>query len=155
MIDMPLITEDTEGISATYTPNRKYRYQLHSRWSEHGGSICFINIHPTRDHVREVTHYRDIAQSLGYGALSIVSIFALISARPEAITQEWDPVGRDNDTSILQTAQRSDALICNWGSQDHYLHRGEEVKRLLLRMGFELMILNSSSGNPRISPMAS
>ncbi len=71
------------------------------------------------------------AQEWKCGSLEVVNIFAYRSTDPKKLEKVPDPVGPDNDNSILKAAHRADIVVAAWGTWGRVQDRGEAVRRLL------------------------
>lgn len=59
-----------------------------------------------------------------------------------------DPVGAENDHSIVWEAQNCPVTICAWGNHGKYLHRGEAVRKLLERCNTLYYLKLGKTGEP-------
>ncbi len=109
-------------------PSGRYRYRLDRIWSDRP-RIVFVGLNPsTADaHVDDPTLRRCIsfATSWGYGALSVVNLFALRSPRPADLLRESDPVGPRNDVFIEEAMAGADRVWVGWGNHGRLNGRGE------------------------------
>lgn len=68
---------------------------------------------------------------MGYGGVKVANIFALRSTDPKALYQHADPIGKDNDTAILELVAGAGIVICAWGGHSNLNNRGTKVLELL------------------------
>jgi len=78
--------------------------------------------------VRRCTGY---AMAWGFGSIEIVNLFALRSTDPAELYRADDPVGPDNDLSILWCASSCTIAVAAWGTHGQHLDRGREVVEML------------------------
>ncbi len=69
--------------------------------------------------------------SWGYGRLEVVNLFAYRTSQPSLLKQVAEPIGKDNDSYILKTAQNSDQLILAWGNHGAWQKQDLYVLQLL------------------------
>lgn len=120
--------------TAIYSPCRRYRYELTRRWGS-GGPCVFLMLNPSTatEFENDPTVRRAIgfAQAWGFGALTVLNLFALRSTDPAALRKVEDPVGPDNDETIRRVAAGAGALICAWGVHGRLFGRDRAVGELL------------------------
>ena len=137
MSSSPQYETRTEPLhSASFSPDRRYRYWLESTLGDGGDGVCmFLMLNPSNaDEVRSdptVTRCKGFARSWGYGSLWVCNIFALRSARPDALIASPDPSGPENDRHILEYARKADRVVCAWGNHGMHQGRGEQVLEML------------------------
>jgi hypothetical protein len=126
--------EEFKGNGAIFSPDRTYRYLLWRVWNE-SPPIHFIMLNPsTADETKNdptVERCERRAREWGYGGVIVTNIFAYCSTNPKKLSEVKDPVGPDNDGSILTAATLASCTICGWGEHGKLLNRGREVEELL------------------------
>lgn len=138
---------------AEFSPNRRYRYRLHRFWGDEKPCV-FVMLNPsTADEVENdptVERCQRRAQSMGFGGLIVVNIFALRSTDPRALYEPTiDPVGAENDAAIRRAVQEGGMVVCAWGKHGHLKLRGREVLNLILSEGATPFALKvNSDGTP-------
>ena len=89
------------------------------------------------------------AQAWGYGSIVTTNIFAFRSTNPAGLRTAKDPVGPDNDETILTAAKNADLVIAAWGTHGELQGRGEVVRAMLCEAGVELHALKlTKAGHP-------
>jgi hypothetical protein len=89
------------------------------------------------------------AQAWGYGSMVTTNIFAFRSTNPAGLRTTKDPVGPENDESILNAAKNADLVIAAWGTHGELQDRGNAVRGLLTEAGIELHVLRlTKAGHP-------
>ncbi|HYG67177.1 MAG TPA: DUF1643 domain-containing protein [Anaeromyxobacteraceae bacterium] len=146
-----------EAKAAAISDDGRYRYTLERIWDPSKVPAVFCMLNPsTADASQDdptIRRCRGFAQTLGYGGLIVVNLFALRSTDPTALLDADDPIGPGNDEQILAAAARGDGtVICAWGTGGALHFRGRDVLALLKkRGGFRPMRLGppTNGGNPR------
>jgi hypothetical protein len=125
--------------SATFDPDRTYRYALTRCWDPGLAVITFVMLNPsTADAFAvdpTVRRCLDFARREGAGTLQVVNLFALRSTDPRVLCKHPDPVGALNDRFIADAATGSDLVIAGWGTHGILHGRGEVVRGILSRAG--------------------
>jgi len=141
---------------ATFSPCRRYRYRLWRKWN-YGRNCLFIMLNPsTADETANdptVERCQRRAASMGFSSLTVTNLFALRSTDPKALYEEYkrggNPIGPDNDRTILKAADDADLIICAWGTHGHISGRGTDVLIMLRANGFRPYALKlTSDGTP-------
>lgn len=85
----------------------------------------------------------------GFDKLYVGNIFAYRSTDPKALYELEDPVGPDNDTSLVEMASVSEIVVLAWGVHGKLHKRGEAVVQLLKENGIEPYCLKiTKQGHP-------
>lgn len=108
---------------ALVSPCGRYRYWLTREWGK-GATVVFVMLNPSVADalVDDPTIRRCIgfARAWGYGAISVVNLYALRSTDPKGLWVVDDPVGPANDgwlTSFATGAEEMDApIVAAWGA---------------------------------------
>jgi hypothetical protein len=103
---------------ATFSPDRKYRYDLWRVWRQGGRRISFIGLNPStaNESTDDPTIRRCVgfAQSWGYGEFHMLNLFAFVSSEPRKLCYpNPDPVGPENDGYLRVLYPE---VIVAWGS---------------------------------------
>jgi len=134
--------------SATFSPDRTYRYRLLRRWSR-GRRILWVMLNPsTADAQRDdPTIRRCIAFSRdwGYGSMEVVNLYALRATRPAALRRHPDPVGPENERHVRAATRRADLVVAAWG----VLGAGRDASMALGRRGRVVCLGLTRAGAPR------
>jgi hypothetical protein len=141
--------------TAGFSPCRTYRYTLSRIWGpQEQRLLIFIMLNPStadalyNDPTVERCQRRAIQD--GYGGLMVVNLFALRATQPFLLKQRQDPVGPDNDRSILQVCSIPEAtVVCGWGTHGVLHGRDQQVIKMLQLQGIPLHALKvSKKGHP-------
>lgn len=149
--------------SATFSPDRVYRYRLSRTWETGLGIATWLMMNPSTadENVEDPTIRRCIEFSRVFGCvgIEIVNMFGLRSTDPSALVIHPDPVGPENDQAILQAADLAKLslgiLICAWGSlpKPSMVARARRISRLLHSAGHELHVLAVTKGRSPRHPL--
>ncbi|GAA3856772.1 DUF1643 domain-containing protein [Celeribacter arenosi] len=140
--------------TAVYSDCEKYRYSLMRTWDDAGPKALFMMLNPsTATEVQNdptVERCERRARALGFGAFCVTNIFAWRDTDPRKMRAALDPVGPENDATLLEFAGWADRVICAWGTHGAHLDRGMAVERLLRGRGLPLYHLGlSKAGHPK------
>jgi hypothetical protein len=137
---------------AKFSRCRKWRYLLWRRWAD-GPVANFLMLNPsTADEVRldpSCTRARLYAERWGFGALVVTNLFGWRATDPDEMKAARDPVGLQNDKSILKAAQEADLVVCAWGNHGAHLGRSATVVSILRKSRVTLHALRlNGNGEP-------
>jgi hypothetical protein len=117
---------------AVISKDGKYRYQLTRRWSQVMPMVAFLLFNPsTADASTDDATIRKamgFASRWDYGGIVVLNLFAYRSRNPDSLGYVDDPVGVDNDWTIMQALDDVSALICAWGCAQ-YMRSMERQQR--------------------------
>lgn len=134
-----------------------YRYKLWRIWDDEKPDALFIMLNPsTADADLDnptIRRCMSFARSWGMGGLQVVNLFALRATEPMKLYRASDPIGPQNDETILATAAqqsvREGVIVCAWGQHGTLHGRGEIVRLMLRDAGLKLNMLRATkSGHP-------
>lgn len=146
---------DTSKDTAIFSPCEQYRYILTRRFDADNPKVCnFIMLNPsTADEKKNdptVARCCKYAQRWGYGALIVTNIFAYRATDPKEMRAQADPVGLCNFRYLVSAADKSDFIVCAWGTHGAFGDRGKITVRTLEGCGFELHCLEiTKHGHPK------
>ena len=137
---------------ASFSSDRKYRYELTRIWNPAKPLVGFIGLNPsTGDEVENdptIWKLSRVAESWGYGGFVIMNLFAFVTPGPEAMKKADEPIGKDTDKRLNEFGQRKDLdkIIAVWGDDGAFMDRGLKVKSMFK----QLWVLKlSEAGQPR------
>ena len=129
--------EDTNS-EAVYSSCEKYRYSLTRIWREEGKKLHFVMLNPsTATEIQNdptVERCERRARILNFGSFRVTNIFAWRDTDPKKMKCAKDPVGLQNDQSILDGCHWADCTIAAWGNHGLHLDRGNYVIELMKTM---------------------
>jgi len=137
---------------ASFSRCRKWRYLLWRKWAD-GPVANFLMLNPsTADEVKldpSCTRARLYAERWGFGALVVTNLFGWRATDPDEMKEASDPVGNQNDESILQAARGAKLVVCAWGNHGAHLGRSATVLSNLAKAQVELHMLRlNGNGEP-------
>ena len=135
---------------AIFSDCRKYRYSLWRQWSNTGkGYVMFIGLNPSiadeTDDDRTVTRCINFAKAWGYDALYMTNLFAFCATNPDDMKLADEPIGRENDQTLIDLSKNAGIIVAAWGNDGTYLGRDQEIKNLLPDLYFLKL---TKDGNP-------
>ncbi|RPE64873.1 hypothetical protein EDD53_2638 [Pacificibacter maritimus] len=140
--------------TAYYSDCESYRYALTREWDPAGRKVLFVMLNPsTATEIQNdptVERCERRARSLGFGAFCVTNIFAWRDTDPRKMRLAADPIGPENDTTILKYTDWADVIICAWGTHGAHRGRGADVEALLRGTNRPLYHLGlSKAGHPK------
>jgi hypothetical protein len=125
------------GSHAVISPDGLYRYLLTRCWSHDGPVLFWVCLNPsTADAETDDPTVRRLvgfSKRWGYGGLALLNLFALRATNPKELERAADPVGPDNDRTILgccTECPRAEVVLA-WGAHGGLLMRDRQVLTLL------------------------
>jgi hypothetical protein len=141
------------GRSAVLSPDERYRYRLDRRWSD-GPTVAWVMLNPsTANGVTDdatLTRITRFTRGWGFGALTVVNLYAWRARDPEDLWTAPDPVGPDNDWHIYQAVAGHEVVVA-WGAHAK-AERIAEVARLIAsspEAGLPHALALTKTGQPR------
>lgn len=140
--------------TAIYSDCERYRYSLTRVWDPKGPKALFVMLNPsTATEVQNdptVERCERRARALGFGSFCVTNIFAWRDTDPRKMRAASDPIGPENDKTILEFSEWADRIICAWGTHGAHLKRGPQVELLLRKTRRPLHHLGlSKAGHPK------
>jgi hypothetical protein len=93
------------------------------------------------------------ARTLGFGGFQVINIFAWRSTDPKKMRVAKDPIGPDNDKTIMKACRWGDQIIAAWGTHGSHLNRGSEVEKILRKSNKPIFHLGLSKGGHPKHPL--
>lgn len=126
---------DEKG-AAYFSDDRRYRWALSRCWGdERVPMMMFVGLNPsTADEVTLDPTMRRVvafAKREGFGGIWMGNLFALRSTDPKLLKVSFSPVGKENDSWLLDMAHWTEQVVFGWGSHGGYLDRSLHVRKLL------------------------
>lgn len=129
---------------AKFSPCQQYRYTLWRRWGT-GGYVNFICLNPsTADDQKDDNTIRKcvkFAKSWGYDAMCVTNLFAYRSTDRSVLKHVTDPIGPDNDQTLIDIAAGARLIVAAWSQDGHLFGRSMWIRSMIhrpihyLRMG--------------------
>ena len=134
MITRDHLKDDAQS-QAVFSDCLRYRYLLTRVWDSSGKRVLFVMLNPsTATEIQNdptVERCERRARALGFGAFRVTNIFAFRATDPKDMRAAADPVGPENDASIVENLGWADRVICAWGTHGSHLDRGPKVEKML------------------------
>jgi|TARA_B110000908_G_scaffold85322_1_gene101937 hypothetical protein len=140
--------------TAVYSDCERYRYSLTRVWDNLGRKVLFVMLNPsTATEVQNdptVERCERRARTLGFGGFRVTNIFAWRDTDPRNMKDASDPIGAENDATLMEGAEWATLIIAAWGTHGAHLNRGADVAVLLGSTGQPLYHLGlSKHGHPK------
>ncbi|MCW5853304.1 MAG: DUF1643 domain-containing protein [Anaerolineae bacterium] len=137
---------------AVFDATSQYRYHLWRAWDAGLPRVAFILLNPAlADATADDPTLRrclGFARAWGYGRLDVVNLFAYRTPSPAVLRRARDPVGPDNDATLVEVTRPADLVVVGWGNGGRWLGRDVAVRRLLARLPLTCLGL-TKLGQPR------
>ena len=122
--------------SANLNKTRKYRYVLSRQWGDSADNfVNFVLLNPsTADENSDDQTIRrciNLTRSWGYDGIYVTNLFAFRTRHPSILFHAVAPVGKENDKYLIRFAKEAKIVIIAWGNNGNFLHRDEDVIKLL------------------------
>lgn len=125
--------------SAVLSPCRTYRYSLWRNWGDDSYAM-FIGLNPsTADEVNDDNTIRrcvQFAKDWGYGGLCMTNLFSYRATKPKDMKKATDPIGPDNNRTLIELAQRAGVVVAAWGTHGLFMNRGIEVVKMIPNLSY-------------------
>ena len=154
--------EHEHGIdTAVFSPDRAYRYVLTRAWGE-GRHACWIMLNPsTADAFADDPTIRrclSFTKALGgYGALTVVNLYALRTTDPRHLPTHPDPIGPLGGhylySQVHAAQDRHDDVIAARGTHGARHGRGTAVAQGMANVGVEMWCLGVTKGGHPKHPL--
>ena len=134
MITRTHIKDDAPS-TALYSDCERYRYALTRTWDSEGKRLLYIMLNPSK--ATEVQNDPTVercerrARALGFGAFQVTNIFAWRETDPFKMRQAREPIGPDNDATILAGVSWADQVLAAWGTHGAHQDRGPQMATIL------------------------
>ena len=147
-------TKGDAASTAVYSDCEQYRYSLTRVWDDLGRKVLFVMLNPsTATEVQNdptVERCERRARTLGFGGFRVTNIFAWRDTDPRNMKAASDPIGAENDVTLMEGSEWATLIIAAWGTHGAHLNRGADVAALLGSTGHPLYHLGlSKHGHPK------
>ena len=138
MIERTFLKGDAAS-TAVYSPCERYRYRLTRVWAPDEKRALFIMLNPsTATEVQNdptVERCERRARALGFGGFRVTNIFAWRDTDPRHMRAAKEPIGLENDATIMESCNWADQIIGAWGTHGAHLERGPQFEAMLRAAG--------------------
>lgn len=147
--------------SCLFSACRQYRYELVHRieevapHAEHGDTFLpWIGLNPSTADEQNLDptlrRVRRFTAEAGFNHFVMLNLFAFRSTDPVALQHAMNPVGWDNDATIRKWAEKSQFVVCAWGSHHGHISRWRKVVEMVSAAGAQLYALGTNlDGQPK------
>lgn len=151
--------------NATFSNDRRFRYQLGRRWGPGGGYVAWVMLNPSTADAEQddptIRKCRGFAERWGFHALQVVNLYAWRATDPRelrAVLKSFqadpatcvDPSGELNYETIRKVITGARRVVAAWGATPWAEQRGAEVAAIAGMLGVDLgCIGTTASGAPR------
>lgn len=134
----------------------EYRYKLEREIDCDGRiTIGFIGVNPSTadDHIDDntVKNWKVFAKNNSAKKMLVANVFAFRSTNVKLLSSAIDPIGEENDASLLSIIDECDVLVPCWGSrnklQTKLRPRLDVVMEMLLESGKPVKVLGYTKTN--------
>lgn len=135
--------------SAVISDDGLYRYRLDRRWNS-GARVAWIMLNPSTADAEQddatIRRIRGFSQGWGFGALTVVNLYAWRATDPADLWTAPDPIGPDNDRHIAEVCATSH-VIAAWGAHA----RPDRIAAVLALPGMDGLraLAVTKTGQPR------
>lgn len=149
------------NLNATFSPDRKYRYNLKRDLGPDTRPCLFIMLNPsTADEVNDDPTIRrciNFAKTWGYGKLIVCNLFAIRATKPDVILKTNNPTGPGNDAAIQGAIQyvvdNNGIVVCAWGAFGEYKNQGARVLQMIKNANAPAFFLAKTKTNQPSHPL--
>lgn len=144
--------------TATLDPTGRYRYLLTRSWNPDKGTALFVMLNPSTADAEQddptIRRCMGFVESLGFGELEVVNLFAFRATNPDELSHALDPIGPENDRFIRDAAdERADKIIVACGSHGERFIR-DRIETVCTLLGkHALYCLDFTNGNHPRHPL--
>jgi hypothetical protein len=127
-----------ESWEASFSEDKKYRYELTRSWGGNPHDLLFVMLNPSiADEVIDdptQRRCRGFTKSLRFEGYTVVNIFAIVSTDPTILKTTIDPIGPYNDDHLRTCHRISTMTIAAWGTWGRLFNRGIIVQNTLAKI---------------------
>lgn len=142
-----------ERPAAAFSPCRLWRYELWRTWKPGAPYCMFIGLNPsTADETLNdptVTRCINFAKGWGMGALCMTNIFAWRDTEPADMKKAQDPVGPENNETLMRIARSAGIIICAWGVHGAHMDRQNKVLDMMQGKAELWCLGKTKAGHPK------
>ena len=138
---------------ATLSLDERYRYRLWRTVGPGARSVTWVMLNPsTADASQDdptIRKCKEFTRRWGFDRMEVVNLFAWRATNPKELPKVDEPIGLENNETILARALASEWVIAAWGSDKFAVQRARTVTRMLTGAGVHLRCLRKSKdGHP-------
>jgi hypothetical protein len=92
------------------------------------------------------------ASDWGFGGLCMTNLFAYRATKPEEMMVAEDPVGIDNDRTLLELSNAAGLVVAAWGVHGMHMGRADVVRQMLPDLHYLRMTKQGHPWHPLYLP---
>jgi hypothetical protein len=135
----------------------RYRYWLSRVWNDSKPLVCWVLLNPsTADHRKDdptIRRCMSFAKQWKAGGIVVVNLFALRATNPKELYLSPDPIGPENDDTIMRYASGNCKVVAGWGVHGGYLNREVDIIKMMNSHEVELECLGVTKGSHPKHPL--
>lgn len=121
--------------SAVISACGQYRYRLSRIWEpEEKNNVVWLMLNPSKADAEKddptIRKCITISKHSGYSGMHVLNLFAFRATNPKQLKLVDDPIGPENNLTILHCAKTL-PIICAWGANGCLYGRNKEVLRMI------------------------
>jgi hypothetical protein len=119
----------------------RYRYSLSRRWDDDPLKplVGWIMLNPsTANHTVDdptIRRCMGFAKAWGFAGITVRNLFALRATDPRELYKSDDPIGPENDKSIIEMMGECQSFVAAWGVHGAMLDRDKAVLKMFAERG--------------------
>lgn len=142
---------------ATLSECRTYRYSLWRIWDPALPVMTWIGLNPsTADETKDDMTIKlcvQRAKMADCGGIRMLNLFAFRATKPADMKLASDPVGPENNATLMSDASDSGKVVAAWGADGDYLGRAAQVIRMMAVAEIPLYCLGTTKGGHPKHPL--
>lgn len=111
---------DVPETSATLSADGQYRYDLSRTWDHDAGRLVFVMLNPSTADANvddpTIRRCKAFARREGFGGIVVLNLYAYRATKPAALRDVDDPIGPENDQTIVRVLSTRKRAIAAWGA---------------------------------------
>ena len=92
------------------------------------------------------------AKYWGYSGLCMTNLFAFRATNPEDMKAAEDPIGPENNQTLIDKAKNAEIIIAAWGIHGKYISRDKEVLGIIPQLYYLRLTKKGYPGHPLYLP---
>lgn len=96
-----------------------------------------------------IRRIKDFTGRWGYSRAVVVNLYSFRATDPKVMLQADDPVGPENDASIVMMAASASKVVCGWGKHGEPLRVAAVVDLLSVHRGHIYCLGTNEDGSPK------
>lgn len=125
--------------AAEISPCQRYLYRLDREWHDWNAQklryVMWIGLNPsTADATQDdptIRRCREFTRAWGFATMVMCNLFAFRATDPRVMKAALDPIGPENDRTLINVARGAAIVICAWGPHGTHMNRDQAVRAIL------------------------